>query len=65
MSERGCSTCIHDGCCENLPYCGGAHWSPAYGKCSRCGAEIALDDCEEDADGNPLCHECADAEDDL
>lgn len=24
-----CRTCAHDGCCDDLPYCGGSRWTRA------------------------------------
>ena len=48
MSRRGhgCGDCIHNGCCDELPYCGGSAWSPAYGECEQCGGRVSLEDCE-------------------
>jgi hypothetical protein len=29
-AERGqCRTCAHNGCCDDLPYCGGSRWTRA------------------------------------
>ena len=29
MKRQTCSTCAHDGCCADLPHCGGLRWQPA------------------------------------
>ena len=46
MRKHGCHDCIHDGCCEGLPRCGGTYWSPAYGECEQCGGTVRLYDVE-------------------
>ena len=46
MSRHRCGDCIHYGCCDGLPYCGGSAWAPAYGECAQCGGRVHLDDVE-------------------
>lgn len=61
--RRTCSSCIYDGCCEGLPYCGGSSWSPAYGECAQCGGTVRLDDVEwetEDGEHYFCSEECMD-----
>lgn len=54
-NSHGCGDCIHDGCCEGLPHCGGGSWAPAYGECEQCGARVHLDDVEyETEDGKHI-----------
>lgn len=56
---RTCSTCIHDGCCEGLPHCGGTCWRSAYGECAQCGEPVHLEMAYEDG-GEIFCsEECA------
>ena len=66
MKIRGrvskCDTCIHDGCCDGLPYCGGLRWVDAYVDCAQCGHSILREDAEFfDKDENVFCsEECLD-----
>ena len=46
MIRQGCGDCIHYGCCDGLPFCGGTAWRPAYGECDHCGGRVHLDDVE-------------------
>ena len=57
--KRTCLTCIHDGCCEGLPHCGGTRWQNAYGECANCGARVPLEMAHEDGDEIFCCEECA------
>ena len=59
FENRSCSTCIHDGQCVDLHYCGGSCWSPMYGECVKCGDTVDLTDCCESNKGDPLCERCA------
>ena len=53
-----CSTCIHDGQCVDLPYCGGLRWESAFDECAQCGRRIHADDVEfGDDDGHAFCSE--------
>ncbi len=54
-----CSTCIHDGCCNDLPYCGGAYWRWREVECMDCGREFNPDDEGEFVDDRWLCESCA------
>lgn len=56
---RTCSTCIHDGCCEGLPHCGGSCWQNAYGECANCGKQVHLEMAHEDGDDIFCSEECA------
>lgn len=56
---RTCSTCIHDGCCEGLPHCGGSCWQNAYGECANCGKQVHLEMAHEDGDEIFCSEECA------
>lgn len=52
---HGCGDCIHNGCCDGLPHCGGSAWAPAYGECEQCGGRVHLDDVEyETEDGKHI-----------
>ena len=46
MRGRGCGDCIHDGCCDGLPSCGGLYWRSKWGECAQCGGRVLLEDCE-------------------
>lgn len=56
---KNCSTCLHDGCCENLPYCGGLSYVPRYGECSVCGRTFD----RELMESGDVCPVCAEAND--
>lgn len=59
MSKFGrCDTCAHDGCCDNLHYCGGGAWVDAYVDCAQCGRSVHREDAEFfDKDGHVFCSE--------
>lgn len=38
--ETLCSSCARDSQCRELPYCGGAAWSPRFVGCDMCGERI-------------------------
>ena len=55
-----CRDCIHDGCCDGLPYCGGLRWESAYTECDQCGREFPREDAITDVAGHAFCcDECA------
>ena len=58
-NPRTCSTCIHDGCCDGLPHCGGTCWQNAYGECANCGARVHLEMAYEDGDKIFCSDKCA------
>lgn len=35
-----CKDCVHDGCCDDLPYCGGMYFQSRFIECERCGEEF-------------------------
>lgn len=35
-----CDTCVHDGQCDGLPYCGGASYQSVFAECDQCGRTI-------------------------
>lgn len=51
---RLCRDCIHDGCCDGLPYCGGTKWKPARVQCEKCGEWFWYDEIGADN----LCEDC-------
>ena len=57
-NKHTCATCVHDGCCDGLPNCGGTCWQNAYGECAQCGNPVRLDDVEwQSEDGSIFCSE--------
>lgn len=59
-----CRGCVHDGCCDGLPYCGGSCYQSAYEDCERCGKTCYWEDlnpeglCEDCAEDYHKCPEC-------
>lgn len=57
-SSGSCSTCRHNGSCDDLHYCGGTCWESMYAECAQCGKRIVAEDAEfSDEDGNVWCSE--------
>lgn len=59
---RSCRDCVHDGCCDGLPHCGGSCFNSRWVECDRCGNEYDGGYMEEveDEDGTTLllCESC-------
>ena len=59
MSRRfSGGTCVHNGCCDGLPYCGGSAWVNAYVQCAGCGREMHYENAVE-LNGRDYCEDCA------
>lgn len=56
--KHTCSTCAHDGQCDNLHHCGGSCWESAFVECDQCGCEIHFEEVDfSDEDGHNWCSE--------
>ena len=53
-----CSSCLHDGCCDVLPRCGGKYLEPGFSSCGICGFEFPVDRLS-NINGELLCEKCA------
>ena len=53
-----CEDCIHDGCCDGLPRCGGVYFQSRWVICECCGDTVTVDDCEVMDNGDVVCNEC-------
>ena len=52
-----CDTCVHDGQCVDLPYCGGLRYQSVFAECDQCGRTINTEAGEffEDDDDHCFC----------
>ena len=52
-----CDTCVHDGQCDGLPYCGGARYESVFVECAQCGRQIncEADELFQDDDDHCFC----------